>query len=142
MIFACDKSEVFRTSLFVFYLRVSTKGQAKAGNSLEAQIMLLKDNGAEMIYADSFTGTKLERPELDKLLNEISEGDTLVVTKLDRFARSVSQASDLITSLIDKGVTVNVLNLGYWIIQASSSFTVKNRLIMHLNYWKLIHISK
>lgn len=39
-------------------------------------------------------------------------GDTLIVTKLDRFARSISQASDLITDLIDKGITINVLNLG------------------------------
>lgn len=110
------------------YARVSTKGQAKDGNSLEAQIMLLKDNGAEMIYTDSFTGTKLERPELDKLLNEISEGDTLVVTKLDRFARSVSQASDLITSLIDKGVTVNVLNLG--ILDNSSMSTLMRNILL------------
>ena len=39
-------------------------------------------------------------------------GDALIVTKLDRFARSVSQASGLITELIDRGITVNVLNLG------------------------------
>ena len=49
---------------------------------------------------DSFTGTKMTRPEFDKLLEELKAGDTLVVAKLDRFARSVSQASDLITKLI------------------------------------------
>lgn len=94
------------------YARVSTKGQEKNGNSLEQQEQLLKDNGADKIYIDSFTGTKLERPEFNKLLDVLVDGDTLIVTKLDRFARSVSQASDLITSLIDKGITVNVLNLG------------------------------
>ena len=41
------------------YGRVSTKGQAKDGNSLEAQEMLLKEHGAEVIYMDSFTGTKM-----------------------------------------------------------------------------------
>lgn len=64
------------------------------------------------IYADSFTGTKMDRPELDKLLSKLQEGDTLIITKLDRFARSVSQASDLITKLIDRGITINVLTLG------------------------------
>ena len=51
------------------YARVSTKGQAKDGNSLESQIKLLRDNGATEIYADSFTGTKTDRPEFNKLLN-------------------------------------------------------------------------
>lgn len=94
------------------YARVSTKGQAKDGNSLDAQVQALKDNGATKIYTDSFTGTKMDRPQLDELLKKLQSGDTLVVTKLDRFARSVSQASDLITELIDKGITINVLNLG------------------------------
>lgn len=94
------------------YARVSTKGQAKDGNSLESQVMQLRENGAEEIFTDSFTGTKMDRPELDKLLNKLHEGDTLIITKLDRFARSVSQASNLITKLIDKGITINVLTLG------------------------------
>lgn len=62
---------------------------------------------------DSFTGTKMTRPEFDKLLEELKAGDTLVVAKLDRFARSVLQASDLITKLIDDGIRVNVCNLGW-----------------------------
>ena len=94
------------------YARVSTKGQAKDGNSLEAQRDAIRNSGAEKIFVDSFTGTKMERPEFSKLLKEIKDGDTLIVSKLDRFARSVGQASDLITELIDRGVTVNVLNLG------------------------------
>ena len=93
------------------YGRVSTKGQAKDGNSLEAQERLLKEHGAEVIYMDSFTGTKITRSEFDKLLKVLKSGDTLVVAKLDRFARSVSQASDLITKLID-GIRVDVCNLG------------------------------
>lgn len=94
------------------YGRVSTKGQAKDGNSLEAQERLLKEHGAEVIYMDSFIDTKMTRPEFDKLLKELKAGDTLVVAKLDRFARSVSQASDLITKLIDEGIRVDVCNLG------------------------------
>ena len=94
------------------YSRVSTRGQQKTGNSLEVQEVELRKNGAEIIYTDSFTGTKMDRPQFEELMNKIESGETLIVTKLDRFARSVSQASDLITQLIDKGVTVNVLNLG------------------------------
>ncbi len=94
------------------YARVSTKGQQNNGNSLEAQKKALKENGATKIYTDSFTGTKLDRPQFDLLREELKDGDTLIVTKLDRFARTVSQASELITELIDKGVKVNVLNLG------------------------------
>lgn len=94
------------------YARVSTKGQAKDGNSLENQIETLKENGAVEIYTDSFTGTKTDRPEFNKLLNKLKEGDTLMVTKLDRFARSMTQGSELINQLIDKGIKVNILNIG------------------------------
>lgn len=110
------------------YGRVSTKGQAKDGNSLEAQERLLKEHGAEVIYMDSFTGTKITRPEFDKLIKKLSAGDTLVVAKLDRFARSVSQASDLITELIDKGVRVDVCNLGI-LDNSSMSILMRNILL-------------
>ncbi len=94
------------------YCRVSTQMQAKDGNSLEAQKQLLKENGAETIYSDAFTGTKAHRPELDKLLAVLQPGDKLVVTKLDRIARSASQGIELVQTLLDKGITVHVLNMG------------------------------
>ena len=94
------------------YARVSTKGQARDGNSLESQTAELKAAGAEKIYIDSFTGTKMERPELKKLLAQIEKGDTLIVTKLDRFARSMIHGNELIESLIGKGVRVHILNIG------------------------------
>lgn len=94
------------------YARVSTKGQARDGNSLDDQKKKLKEAGAEKIYADVFTGTKMDRPEFDQLRSELQPGDTLTVTKLDRLGRSVSQASQVITDLMDNGVTINVLNLG------------------------------
>ena len=94
------------------YARVSTKGQAKDGNSLEAQEKALRDAGAIEIYTDAFTGTKTHRPELDKLLSVMVAGDTMVTTKLDRIARSVSQGSDLIQMLLNKGISVRILNMG------------------------------
>ena len=94
------------------YARVSTYGQAVHGNSLKEQKRQLRDAGAEEIFADIFTGKTTERPELQKLIGQLKRGDTLIVTKLDRLGRSVAQASALITTLIDSGVTVNVLNVG------------------------------
>ena len=94
------------------YARVSTKGQAKDGISLEAQEKALKEAGATKIYTDAFTGTKTDRPEFDKLMNKLQSGDTLIVTKLDRFARSMSQGSELVSELIDKGIKVYILNIG------------------------------
>lgn len=94
------------------YIRVSTRKQARDGNSLEAQREALTAAGAEKIYTDAFTGTKMERPEWDKLRAQLRRGDVLIVTRLDRLARSVSQASGLITDMIDEGITIHVLNLG------------------------------
>lgn len=94
------------------YARVSTKGQAKDGNSLDAQAKALKDAGASEIFSDAFTGTKSHRPELDRLMDIMKQGDTLVVTKLDRIARSAAQGMELIQSLLDRGITVHVLNMG------------------------------
>lgn len=94
------------------YARVSTRCQATEGNSLESQERILKEHGAEKIFKDSFTGTSIHRPELEKLLEEVKSGDTIVVTKLDRIARSLSQGNDLITSLINRGIIVNILNIG------------------------------
>ena len=94
------------------YARVSTKGQAKDGNSLEAQEKALRESGANEIYVDAFTGTKTDRPKFDKLMNKIQKGDTLIVTKLDRFARSMSQGSELVSDLIERGIKVYILNIG------------------------------
>lgn len=110
------------------YARVSTKGQAKDGNSLEVQERLLKENGATEIYHDAFTGTKVDRPELNKLVFCLKDGDTLIVTKLDRLGRSLSKTSELITELIEKGVTVNILNLG--VLNNSSMNTLLRNVLL------------
>ena len=89
------------------YARVSTSGQ-----SLEAQEQELKNFGAEKIFSDVFSGTKDNRPELNKLLKKIQAGDTLIVTKLDRIARSLIQGVQLIEDLTARGIIIYVLNLG------------------------------
>ncbi len=94
------------------YARVSSAGQAQDGNSLEVQERELKEKGAEVVLKDVFTGTKEHRPELDRILKDIKSGDTLIVTKLDRISRSVTQGINLIDGLLEKGVEVNILNMG------------------------------
>lgn len=89
------------------YARVSTAAQ-----ELEAQIQQLEKNGATVIYQEKFTGTKTDRPELNRLLRILQEGDTLMVTKLDRIARSATQGSELVKNLITKGIKVHILNMG------------------------------
>ena len=96
------------------YARVSTCRQAKNGNSLQDQERMLTEAGVlpENIFADSYTGTKLDRPKFDALLEVIKPGDELVVCKLDRFARSSNDGSKLVQRLVDDGISVNILNMG------------------------------
>lgn len=94
------------------YARVSTIGQMRDGNSLDSQERELRENGAEVIFRENFTGTKKHRPELDKLMVQIQEGDTLIVAKLDRIARSTRDGLEIIDELLEKGVSINILNMG------------------------------
>lgn len=94
------------------YIRVSTRGQASEGNGLEAQREALKAAGAEVLFEDVMTGRVVDRPAFDEMLEKVQSSDEIMVTKLDRFARSVAQASELIGKLLDDGVTVYVLNVG------------------------------
>lgn len=93
------------------YMRVSTVGQVK-GNSLEEQERILRQNGAVILYQDAFTGTKTSRPNFNKLLEILQEGDTLVITKLDRFARNTVEGINVVQHLLERGVRVNILNMG------------------------------
>ncbi|PAD25232.1 resolvase [Niallia circulans] len=89
------------------YARVSTIAQ-----DLEVQIQELQAEGCEVIYKEKFTGTKTDRPEFNKVLEALQEGDTLVVTKLDRFARSADEGIRKVKALFARGVKVHILNIG------------------------------
>lgn len=93
------------------YARVSTKSQ-EDNTSLNSQIELLKQNGCNEIYQEVFTGATMNRPKFNELFNILEEGDTLVVTKLDRFTRSTQEGIKAITDLTNKGIKVNILNMG------------------------------
>lgn len=94
------------------YARVSTKLQEREGNSLEAQEQQLKAAGARIVFTESFTGATLDRPQLNELRKALEAGDTLMITKLDRLARSASQGITFIEDLLRHGISVHVLNMG------------------------------
>lgn len=57
-------------------------------------------------------GTTIHRPEFEKILQMIRSDDTLIITKLDRFARNTREALEIIQDLFSKGVKINILNMG------------------------------
>ena len=94
------------------YARVSTNGQAKDGNGLEEQSTLILSRYSDaQIISESYSGAK-ERPIFLKLLNKLQSGDTLVVTKLDRFCRATKEGLEYIDFLMNKGIRIHILNMG------------------------------
>lgn len=93
------------------YARVSTTKQVK-GNSLEEQIKILESYNCDEIIQEAFTGKTTERPKFQELLHRLKAGDTLVVTKLDRFARTLIEGEKIVSDLIDSGVKVIIDNMG------------------------------
>lgn len=90
------------------YGRVSSKGQ-----NLELQLDKLKEAGCEKIYKEKISGRSLDkRDKFNKLLSIVTEGDTIIVTKLDRFARSTKDALNIVDQLNSKQVSLVVLNMG------------------------------
>lgn len=94
------------------YARVSTKMQAVNGYSLDEQIEKLAAEGCEKVYRDIYTGKTAVRPELEALRGVLRSGDTLVCLKLDRLCRSVQEGLELISELMEKGITIKILNIG------------------------------
>lgn len=93
------------------YIRVSTKKQEQ-GTSLDDQRAVLRGEGCQEIYADVFSGASMDRPELDRLCSEVQAGDTIVVCKLDRIARTETEAYERVVGWVRAGIRVHVLNIG------------------------------
>lgn len=83
------------------YARVSTEAQ-----NLDRQLDALEKYGVDMIYNEKMTGTKKNRPELTKLLDRITEGDTIVVESLSRLGRSTKDLIELTETFQSKGVNL------------------------------------
>ena len=93
------------------YCRVSTKGQLE-GNSIEEQRKsIIERYSNAKIVEESYSGAK-ERKIFNEVLSSLEEGDTLVVTKLDRFCRSTKEGLEYIDKLMNKGVKIHILNMG------------------------------
>jgi DNA invertase Pin-like site-specific DNA recombinase len=93
-------------SVTVGYARVSSTGQ-----SLDVQLEQLTAYGCTKVFAEKRSGRQADsRPELQACLSFIREGDTLVITKLDRMARSVLDLAKIADQLRQKGVALKVLN--------------------------------
>ena len=94
------------------YARVSTAGQSINGNSLEDQTKALQAYGCQEVVTEAFSGKTMERPAFSMLFQKLQQGDTLVVTKLDRFARTAIEGVSTVRELFERGVRVHILNMG------------------------------
>lgn len=80
------------------YARVSTDDQL-----LDAQQDALTAAGAERIFADKITGSSRSRPELDRMIEQLRDGDVVVVTKYDRLSRSLKDLLEIVEAIRDQG---------------------------------------
>ena len=109
------------------YLRASTKDQ-----DAERALQILQDLnqnlnlGETIVYVENYSGTKLDRPELNKLLSEANQGDTLLVESIDRLSRLTQQDfQELKRRIQEKGLRLVVADLPttYQMIQTNDSIT-------------------
>lgn len=107
----------------VGYARTSTVEQ-RAG--FEAQLRDLDSFGCEKIFCEQLSSVNSKRVELECALEFVREGDALVVTRLDRLARSVSDLTQIVGKLEGKGVRLRILDM------AIDTGTPTGRLLMHL----------
>jgi DNA invertase Pin-like site-specific DNA recombinase len=86
------------------YARVSTDGQ-----TLAAQDAALVASGCVKVYSEKISGARSDRPQLAKLLRQLGEGDTVVVTRLDRLARSTRDLLNILDAIAKAGATFKSL---------------------------------
>lgn len=78
----------------VFYCRVSTRDQ-----NLDRQLKRAEEVHADKVFADKYSGKSLDRPEFEKMMDFLREGDTLEVASLDRLSRNYTDLKKLIEKL-------------------------------------------
>ena len=105
----------------VGYARVSTKDQ-----NLDVQLEKLKKFGCEQIFSEKLSGTIQNRPKLIECLNYIRKGDTLVITKLDRMARSALHLGQIVDKLQSNNIDFVVID------QNIDTTTPQGKLMFHM----------
>lgn len=90
----------------VGYARVSTRDQ-----SLDSQIDALEKYGCERIFSEKVSGRRKKRTELDKCLDYLRDGDTLVIYKLDRLGRTTKQLIELSQWLDDNNIDLQIIDM-------------------------------
>jgi len=90
------------------YARVSTDGQ-----TLDAQVAQLEAAGASKLFKEKVSGAKRDRVQLDKMLGTLNAGDVVVVTRLDRLARSTRDLLNILGIVADKGAAFRSLGDGW-----------------------------
>jgi DNA invertase Pin-like site-specific DNA recombinase len=90
--------------MIVGYARVSTDGQ-----TLDAQHSALREAGAEKVYSEKISGAVTDRPALAKAIAALGNGDTLIVTKLDRLARSTRDLLNTLAAIGERGAAFKSL---------------------------------
>ena len=88
----------------IAYARVSTSGQ-----TLDAQLEQLRAHGCDLIFQETMSGARADRPELAKALNALEQGATLIVTRLDRLARSTFDLLQSVRVIEGKGAKLKSL---------------------------------
>ena len=92
------------TAQRIGYGRISTSDQ-----NASSQQDALNEANVDKVFIDTFTGTKSSRPELDKLREQLRQGDTLVITRLDRLGRSAKDLLTIVGELELLGVQLEVV---------------------------------
>ena len=87
------------------YARVSTDGQ-----SLDTQVKQLRTAGAQKVFRETASGAQTDRPQLRRALSQLTEGDVLSVTRLDRLARSTRDLLNTLATIAGKGAGFRSLN--------------------------------
>ncbi len=108
--------------MLIGYARVSTMDQNPA-----LQMDALRDAGCERIFVEKASGSHRDRPQLKAALDYLREGDTLVVWKLSRLARSLTQVIKTSADLEERGIGLKVLT------QNIDTTTPEGRLFFHMN---------
>ena len=99
------------------YARVSSTTQ-----NLDTQVVQLTAYGCEKIFQEKLSGRSLKhRTQFSALLDRLTMGDTVVVTKLDRFARSTQDALNTMATLTERGVSLVVLNMGGDVVDTATA---------------------